>query len=238
MNAAPTLAAEGAGSPWGGPAANRLLTAALLMAATVLAGCGNKPRVPDWQMNAHDGLERYVKAYLGGKERAGSSEFEGARDALESTGQPGLVARAELTRCAVRVASLVMEPCEGFERLRADAPAAERAYADYLAGRIAPPDIPLLPPQHRGVAAGQGDAAAMQAIEDPVSRLVAAGVLFRTGRATPQVLVIAADTASAQGWRRPLLAWLGVQAQRAEQAGATDEAQRLRRRMALAAGER
>ena len=39
-------------------------------------------------------------------------------------------------------------------------------------------------------------------------------------------------------WRRPLLAWLGVQAQRAEQAGATDEAQRLRRRMALAAGER
>ena len=244
MNEAPTLAAEavalppgGAGSPWGGPAANRLLTAALLMAATVLAGCGNKPRAPDWQMSAHDGLERYVNAYLGGKDRAGSSEFERARDALESTGQPGLVARAELTRCAVHLASLVMEPCEGFERLRADAPAAERAYADYLAGRIAPPDISLLPPQHRGVAAGQGDAAAMQSIEDPVSRLVAAGVLFRTGRATPQVLVIAADTASAQGWRRPLLAWLGVQAQRAEQAGAKEEAQRLRRRMALAAGD-
>lgn len=212
--------------------------AALLVAASVLlAGCGSKPRAPDWQMNAHDGLERYVKAYLGGKDRAGASEFERTRDALESTGQPGLVARAELTRCAVRVASLVMEPCEGFERLRADAPAAERAYADYLAGRIAPPDIPLLPPQHRGVAAGQGDAAALQSIEDPVARLVAAGVLFRTGRAAPQVLVIASDTASAQGWRRPLLAWLGVQAQRAEQAGAADEAQRLRRRMALAAGE-
>jgi hypothetical protein len=41
------------------------------------------------------------------------------------------------------------------------------------------------------------------------------------------------DTASAQGWRRPLLAWLNVQAQRAEQGGDSEEAARLRRRIAL-----
>ena len=41
--------------------------------------------------------------------------------------------RAELLRCAVQVASLVFEPCPGFEPLRQDAPAAERAYAAYLA---------------------------------------------------------------------------------------------------------
>jgi hypothetical protein len=63
-------------------------------------------------------------------------------------------------------------------------------------------------------------------------------VLLRNGRADPRVLATASDTASGQGWRRPLLAWLGVQAQRAEQAGATEEAQRVRRRIALAAGER
>jgi hypothetical protein len=45
---------------------------------------------------------------------------------------------------------------------------------------------------------------------------------------------VAADTASEQGWRRAVLAWLGAQALRAEQAGATEEAQRLRRRIALA----
>jgi len=38
-------------------------------------------------------------------------------------------------------------------------------------------------------------------------------------------------TASDQGWRRPLLAWLGVQRLRAEQAGDAQEARRLRRRM-------
>ncbi len=204
---------------------------------TVLAACADKPRVPDWQINAHGALERYVQAALTGDAKVESVEFERARHELESTGQPGMVARAELTRCAVRVASLNLDPCEGFERLRADAPAAERAYADYLAGRIAPPDVPLLPAQHRAVAMEQGDAAAVKSIVDPLSRLVAVGVLFRSGRASPEVLVLASDTASAQGWRRPLLAWLGVQAMRAEQAGAVDEAQRLRRRMALVAGQ-
>jgi hypothetical protein len=207
-------------------------------ALAVLAACGSKPRSPDWQINAHDTLERYVQAYMGGNARVQAAEFDRARSELASTGQPALVARAELTRCAAQVASLVLEPCEGFERLRADAPAPERAYADYLAGRIAPPDVALLPPQHRAAASEAGGAAAVKAIEDPLSRLVAAGVLFRTGRATPEVLALAAETASAQGWRRPLLAWLGVQATRAEQAGAVEEAQRLRRRMALAAGEK
>ena len=212
----------------------------LLSLATLaaLAGCGSKPREPEWQMNAHGALERYVNAYMSGNARVEASEFERARSELGSTGQPGLVARAELTRCALRTASLVFEPCEGFERLRADSPPAERAYADYLAGTIAAADVALLPPQHRAAAAEQGGAAAAKGIEDPVSRLIAAGVLFRRSQATPELVVVAAETASAQGWRRPLLAWLGVAAQRAEQAGAVEEAQRLRRRMALAAGER
>jgi hypothetical protein len=122
--------------------------------------------------------------------------------------------------------------------LRPDSPAAERAYADYLAGRITPADVALLPAQYRDVAMGREDAEVVKAIADPLSRLVAAGVLFRQGRASPETLALASDTASAQGWRQPLLAWLGVQAIRAEKAGALDQAQRLRRRMALAAGQR
>jgi hypothetical protein len=211
-----------------------------LAAATIcaLAACASKPRVPDWQMNAHDGLERYVTAALSGSDGAAAAEFARARSELASTGQPALVARAELTRCAVLVASLVMEPCAGFDALRADAPPAEQAYADYLAGRLAPGEAELLPPQHRSIARASAGVADLQAIADPLSRLVAAGVLFRSGRADPAVLTVAGDTASAQGWRRPLLAWLGVQLRRAEAAGATQEADLLRRRLALAAGER
>lgn len=207
--------------------------AALAASLALLAACGSKPRAPDWQMNAHDSLQRFTAAYMKGDARAAEAEFNRARSALASTGEPGLVARAELTRCAAAVASLVFDPCAGFERLRADAPAAERAYADYLDGRVAPAEAALLPEQHRAIAQGREDAAAVQAIEDPLARLVASGVLLRTGRASPPVLALAVETASQQGWRRPLLAWLGVQAQRAEQAGARDEAERIRRRMAL-----
>ena len=60
---------------------------------------------------------------------------------------------------------------------------------------------------------------------------MAAGVLLRAGRANPEVIALAVDTASSQGWRRPLLAWLNLQVQHAEQAGATAEAERLRRRI-------
>jgi hypothetical protein len=212
----------------------------MVMAAVIsLAACGNKPRQPDWLVNADGAQERYERAYLSGNDRVAASEFTRLRSELASTGQPGLVARAELTRCAMQVASLVMEPCTGFEPLRPDAPEAERAYADFLAGRASGEQAKLLPERYRAIAGGQAaGGAALQAITDPVSRLVAAGVLLRSGRADPAVLQVASDTASAQGWRRAVLAWLGAQALRAEQAGATEEAQRLRRRMAIAAGEK
>lgn len=219
----------------------RLLT---LLSLLTLAGCGNKPRAPEWQLNARGALERYEQAFLTGDNRVAASEFARARAELAATGQPGLVARAELTRCALQVASLVFEPCAGFELLRRDAPVAERAYADYLAGRLGPQDSGLLPQQHRAVlgatgatgATGASTVAAVKAIDDPLARLVASGVLFRAANASPEVLQSAVDTASAQGWRLPLLAWLGAQALRAEQAGAGDEAGRLRRRMALVQG--
>jgi hypothetical protein len=214
----------------------------IVITALLLAGCGNNPPVPDWQMNAHSSIERATTAYMSGNARVEAAEFARARDALSSTGKVDLIIRAELIRCAARVASLVFEDCAGYDKLSQDASPADRAYAAYLAGRLPGPgaaDIALLPEQHRAVAAATSDAAAagaVQAIADPLSRLVGSGVLLRAGRATPQLLADAVETASAQGWRRPLLAWLGVQAMRAEQAGDTAEAQRIKRRIALTGG--
>ena len=201
----------------------------------LLTACANRPPVPDWQMDAKGASERFVKAYAAGNSRVEALEFAKARSAVASTGRPDLLARLELLRCATRVASLVFEPCAGFEALRADAASAERAYADYLAGQLAAPDVALLPSAQQSVvaAAPAAQAAALQGVDEPLSRLVAAGVLLRRGQASPAVLSQAVETASAQGWRRPLLAWLGAQALRAEQAGDTLEAARLRRRMDL-----
>ena len=214
---------------------NRIAVVLLIL---VLSACGSKPKAPDWESNAHGALDRYTKAFMAGDARVESAEFGRAREELARTGDAGLVARAELTRCALLVTSLVFEPCAGFEALRLDAPATEGAYADYLAGKALPKDAALLPAAHRAVAAQGGDATAAKTIADPLARLIAAGVLFETGRASPDLLQLAVDTASVQGWRRPLLAWLGAQARRAELAGATPEVERLRRRIALVLSQR
>jgi hypothetical protein len=205
---------------------------AALCCALLLAGCSSKPPVPDWQMNAQAAASKATEAYLSGKARVEQLEWERARAEVARTGRVDLLARLELMRCAAQVASLEVGPCERFEGLRPDAAAPERAYADYLAGRGSPQQLPLLPEAQRKVAAS-GDAAALAGIEDPLSRLVAAGVLFQTGRASPAVMAAATDTASAQGWRRPLLAWLLLQAQRAEAAGDTEAAAALRRRVGI-----
>ena len=209
----------------------RLTVASLLIAAGALCACAGGPKVPDWSINAVGHTERFTEAYLKGDTRVAAREFDLARAETARTGRPELVARIELTRCAAQVASLVFEPCAGFEPLRADAGDAERAYARYLAGEpLGAADTALLPPQHR--------TAALPPADDPFARLIAAGVLLRRTEASPAVVQQAVDTASAQGWRRPLLAWLGVQARLADERGNADEAARLKRRMGLVGTER
>lgn len=203
-----------------------------LLGCVALAGCANNPP-PDWQMNAHGSMERAVDAYLSGQSRIEVVEFARARAEVARTGRVDLLARAELVRCATRVASLVFEPCQGYAALATDAPAAERAYANYLAGQLHADDLALLPAQHRAIAGPGAGTGGLAELVDPLSRLVAAGVLLRNGAADPRVIEVAIGTASAQGWRRPLLAWLGVQAQRAQAAGDRDEAMRIRRRIDL-----
>ncbi len=204
--------------------------------ASLLAACTSGPPAPDWKMNAQSAIERFEAAYLAGRTLVEQTEFQRARSQVAGTGKVELIARLELLRCATRVASLAFAPCTGFEALREDAGDADRAYARYLAGTAQPADAALLPASQRAVAAATSDtqaASAAAAIQEPLGKLVAAGVLLRAGRASPELLDMAVTTASDQGWRRPLLAWLGIQRLRAEQAGDAPAAQRIARRMAL-----
>lgn len=164
-------------------------------------------------MSAAQGMQAFQRLYLQGNTDAAEVQFRFARSELARTGRADLVARAELVRCAVRAASLEFDDCPGFERLRDGARPEERAYAEYLAGRG----------RHA-------------ATDDALSRLVAHAVRLRAGGITPAGIAAAVDIASAEGWRRPLLAWLGVQVRRAEEAGDGETAARLRRRIDLISG--
>ena len=203
------------------------------LAALALAACGSKPVQPAWQSNADSSLTAFSDAYLKGDTGIADTEFARARREMASTGRPDLVAHAELYRCAIRAASLEYDNCPGFAAVAQDATAAEQAYAAYLDGRWQGVDPLLLPEPQRAIVQGK---AALGTIADPLSRLVAAGVLMKTGRIAPADIDVATDTASRQGWRRPLLMWLGVLLKRAQAGGDSAGAARIQRRIDLAAG--
>ena len=215
----------------------RFLRCLPMLVAAVLVACAGGAPPPDWKLNAQGAIERAQDAYLSGRGAIEAVEFARARGEVAATGRADLLARVELVRCATRVASLVLEPCAGYEALAQDAAPAERAYARYLAGQAGAADVELLPEQHRALVQPGAGGAAVAALQDPLARLVAAGVLMRRGQADPQTITTAIDAASSQGWRRPLLAWLGVQAYRAEQADDRASLARIRRRIALVGGD-
>jgi hypothetical protein len=216
----------------------------------VLASCGSTPPTPDWQLNAHSGLQRFTQAYLAGHSGVAEVEFNNAKSEIAATGKPVLIARAELIRCAARTASLELNDCPGARAMQADLGVAESAYLTYLSATHPPPPgsntahqlsalASQLPEAHRAVLQSRDDGArvaSLQGMADPVARLIAAAVLLRQNQLPPAGVDLVVETASEQGWRRPLLAWLTVQFKIAQAAGRTPDAERIQRRIAVASG--
>lgn len=186
----------------------------VLSLGIVLSGCASGPPPADWQLESYAAANAFQRNYLAGSGKAADADFARLQKEFSATGRLDLAARAELLRCALRAASLEFDDCPGFEKLRAYAGAEEIVYADYLAG-----------------------GSQRSATDDPLSRLVFHAVQFKSGKATPESISSAIDISSAQGWRRPLLSWLGVEEKRAEAAGNRDALERIRHRIALASGK-
>jgi hypothetical protein len=209
--------------------------AAALLCGLVLAACGNVPPVPDWQLNAQGASERATDAYLSGVDPVATAEASRLQAAVASSGRIDLMARMALLHCAAQVASLVWDGCPAYKSLAQDAAPPEKAYARYLAGQASAADAEWLPPVQRPLVQAAEPAQALAAMADPLSRLVAAGVLMRRGLADDRVVAVAVDTASQQGWRRPLLAWLRVQKMSLLQQGDVAAAAHVQRRIDLVA---
>lgn len=200
-----------------------------------MSGCSSAPPAPTWQVEAKGAMERAVGAYLEGLASVQNAEMRHAHSALARTGQPQQLAQAELLLCAAQTGALDFSPCTAFEALRVDASDAQRSYAAYLQGQqLSAGQMEQLPAAQRPIAArGPQDATALPASMEPLALLVAAANLLRRAQCPPIVVDQAIEAASAQGWRRPLRAWLGVKRSLAAQAGNTTEVERLERRLKL-----
>lgn len=181
-----------------------------LLPTIFLAACAGTSS-PGWLLETDAALSAHHAAYLNGNERVAARELALARREVGRTGDAVLMARVELAVCAAQTASLAGAGCPAFAPLAADAGAAERAYAAYLDGGSFTLDLLPASQRHAWLGGQTGD---LEAIADPLSRLVAAGVLWRHGRLPDEGHALAIETAAGQGWRRALLAWLAADRER------------------------
>lgn len=188
----------------------------LVLSTLLLAACTHQPPPPDWLLTARSAGEQHARLYLEGRDRLAQSQLQTARAAVSRTGNASAMARIELHACAARIASLQSPACPAFQPLADDAGQAENAYFRHLTGQMAEGDLALLPATQQ---AAWRNPSSLSDITDPLSRLLAAAVLLHAGRLPPAAYQIAIDTASQQGWRRPLAHWLQLEEERLNRAG-------------------
>lgn len=210
----------------------------LLWAAwLLLSACGSAgPPVPDWKTDAVDYIERYKKHALLGEPVVAERFFQRALNATGGAGRISETARLWLVHCATRRANLQDDDCSEYAELaKLETSAEDRAYYQFVTLKWNEVDAAKLPAQYGALL--KSDTARLNtqiaAIEDPLSRLLAASLVTQRGQADHATLVIAMETASAQGWRQPLLTYLKLLEKSAASRGASSEQQAYATRIRL-----
>lgn len=210
---------------------------AFAAALILLSACGSGgPPPPDWKTDAADLIERYKKHALLGENVLAERYFQQAVAATGGAGRVAETARLWLVRCATRRAMLIDDACTEYATLaRTDADTADAAYQRFLTLDWDRLDPDSLPAQHRDFvrATPETRPATLEKITDPLSRLLDASLLVMRKEATPGSLAVATETASAQGWRQPLLTYLKLSAEQARARGDSAESARLAQRIEL-----
>jgi hypothetical protein len=186
----------------------------LLACFILLAGCSAKA-VPDWIKTSHNQLESFKKHYLQGRDHLAETNFLKTIESIKSCGDLHLLQIAYLTRYAVQTSVL-----EGFDDLdyrwlEAIEPHPENIHFHaFLKGAFDRVDEQYLPPQYRSFlrACKNGKQAdvdrTITTMEDPLSRLIAAGLAVQKQLYHEKTINTAIQTASEQGWKKALLVYL------------------------------
>lgn len=209
----------------------------LLLFALLLMGCGASRPVPAWISAGHGHLEAFKADFLAGKSPAvAEGRFKKALEEIKRGGDLDLLEKVHLTRLALRIAALEEAGDEAYLAVAAAGTSREnRNFHLFLKGAVGQVDDGLLPDRYRpfwsALKKSSGVAKSVAEVPEPLSRLVAAAIAVRLLGDDEQILQTAVDTAGQNGWKRPLLAWLGRQEAFYAAKGDTLRAAQVRKRL-------
>lgn len=213
----------------------------LIFIAIILGGCAIN-LMPSWITTAEIHLERFKAGFLTeGQGRIVENHFLRAVEEIKKSGNLDVLEKAWLTRMALKTAVLKEMEEGDYREIAAINPITENEnFLTFLKGDISEVEIKVLPEQYRefGRALLKGDALktgkAIASIKDePVSRLIAAGIAVSSGIESEAIIQTAVDTASTNGWKMALTVWLERLAAFYDAGGEVVKAGDIRRRIEL-----
>jgi len=204
-----------------------------------LYACGSQP-VPQWKDTAYRQLTDYKANFLADKEDETEPHFVKAKKAISSSNDLNLLAVLYLTKYALHTAALENFDDNDFIRINKLQPnEANQSYSDFLKGNFSFLDKSKLPANYQRlmpmIAHKDLPAAAryIATIDDPLTRLIACGVWVKYLPHDENLLQLAVNTAAAQGWRKPLWAYLGKLQKYYLERQETTKADQIRERLEL-----
>ena len=210
-----------------------------LVCSFLLAGCASK-HIPDWTYAGYNQLETFKKSYLEGDEKIAALHFTKATTEIKKSGDPDILARAYLTKYAVETAALAAIDDRMYLTLAAvQSTPKNSAFYHFLRGDFDRMDTQYLPEQYRALAdvlrkGNQTDLTGdVTKIDDHLSRLIAAGIIVQHREYDEKLLQTAVETASANGWKKALLAYLDKLADYYKTYKDTEKENRIRQRIDL-----
>ena len=170
---------------------------------------------PSGKKTPPDILKLIRRSFLTGKEDDSGPHFLKAINEASSGNDFYILSTLYLTKYALHTASLERFDTSDFARIyRLEPYAANMSFCHFLKGNFRAIDLQVLPSSYKGVviAALSKDLKSaireLNAIDDPLSRLIACGVWVQYMPYDDTILQTAIATSQAHGWRRPLFAYL------------------------------
>lgn len=182
-----------------------------------IVACGSSQPIPQWKDTSFRQLESYKVNFLTDKEDITEPHFAKAKKAASSNNNLNLLATLYLTKYALHTAALEDFDDSDFLRMeKLQFHAANRAYYNLLKGDFQSVDAKLLPSAYhqllpllisKNLALATREIAN---ISDPLSQLISCGIWIKHLPYDESILQMAIEKAAANGWRRPLWAYLNV----------------------------
>jgi hypothetical protein len=204
-----------------------------------LGGCTSRT-IPQWQTASFNHLETFKQYYLAGDDKNAERYFSKAITEIKKSGRMDILAKGYLTKYAVRAATL--ETISGTEFLEINSVRPNRInmnFFTFLTGNFDTVDNDILPPRYKHFILTFQDGTLddlnhdIAKIKDPLSRLIAAGLTIKHGRYNEGTLKIALLAASAEGWKKALVAYLKHLQTLYENTGYTEKAERIQKQLNL-----